>query len=496
MSATLCVDAGTTMIKSVIFDSDGTAVATASRGTAIRSPRPGHMEQSMAEVLDAVIATITEAVSRSPLPVSTIVLTAQGDGFWPVGAARQPAGPAILWNDARSADIIARWSVDGTLEDAFRINGSLSNLGLPNAILRTLLVEDVDRVSGYDAVLTCGSWVFLGLTGVTGLHESDASAPWMRASSGEIDDELIDMYGLSAQRHLIPPILRGAELVHPLLPKIAALIGVPAGTPVVLAPYDVVATGTGSGAVEDGDAFCILGTTLCTGVLHGSADTSGTPSGLTLATGPGAPWTRAYPTLAGTGVLDWTATLLGLPGAAALGDVAAESPAGARGMTVWPYLSPAGERAPFLDSSARGVIGNVRLDHQRSDLARAVFEGLAHVILDCVLESGANVRELTLSGGGAASALWCQTIADVTGLATRTVTDEQVGAKGAMIFAAVATGTHPNIATATAHLVRRGTLFEPDASTHAMFESRHQDFIDSRGTFAERWAAWAGRTDG
>lgn len=495
MSATLCIDAGTTLIKSVIFDSNGVELAASRRQTAIRSPRPGHMEQSMAEVFSAVIATIAEAVSRSQQPVSTIAVTAQGDGLWPVNAARGPAGPAILWNDARSVDIIARWTDDGTLDRAFRINGSLGNLGLPHAILRTLEAQNPDLLSRFSSVLTCGSWIFLALTGVTGLHESDASAPWMSTRTRSVDDELIELYGLTNRRHLIPTILRGSDLIQPVLPEIAKLIGVPPGTSVVLAPYDVVTTGAGSGATKDGDAFCILGTTLCTGVLRESPRTNGTPSGLTLFTGPDSPLIRAFPTLAGTGVLDWTASLLGLGDAAELGELASQSSAGSRGLTVWPYFSPAGERAPFLDSSARGVVGNLRLDHQRSDVARAVFEGLAHVILDCITEADADVTEITVSGGGAVSALWCQIIADVTGRMTSTVADTQIGAKGAMIYAAVATGVYADIPTAAAHLVRRGPVFEPDATQRAMFETRHRDFIESRESFSERWTTWAAHSN-
>jgi xylulokinase len=45
-----------------------------------------------------------------------------------------------------------------------------------------------------------------------------------------------------------------------------------------------------------------------------------------------------------------------------------------------PYLSPAGERAPFLDPAARGSFCNLSLAHSRADLARAVVESLADLM--------------------------------------------------------------------------------------------------------------------
>ena len=65
--------------------------------------------------------------SRSPRRA-----TARGSS----AATHQPVRPAVLWNDGRAADIVRGWRADGVLERAYRINGSLTNAGLPNAILR------------------------------------------------------------------------------------------------------------------------------------------------------------------------------------------------------------------------------------------------------------------------------------------------------------------------------------------------------------------------
>jgi erythritol kinase len=216
---------------------------------------------------------------------------------------------------------------------------------------------------------------------------------------GAYSDELVALYGLEKHRALLPRLLPDDERVHELAPAAAERLGLPAGTPVVLAPYDIVATAIGAGATEPGQALSILGTTLCTETVIGSPDTAGEPSGLTVALGAPGRLVRAFPTLAGTGVIDWTATLLGLPGAAEVLELAGDAVPGADGLRVLPYLSPAGERAPFLDASASGLFTGVTFGHGRAEYARAVLEGLAHVIRDCLEAAPQRPAELRVTGG-------------------------------------------------------------------------------------------------
>ncbi|WP_284744905.1 FGGY family carbohydrate kinase [Amycolatopsis sp. RTGN1] len=473
----ICVDAGTTVIKTVVFDKDGRELAVTRRETTVRHPSRERCEQDMHEVWDAVVATVGEAVARVARPVRLLAVTAQGDGAWLVGPDGRPVGPAVLWNDGRATDVVRDWRADGTLERAYRINGSLTNAGLPNAILRSLQ-GDAPRT-----VLTCGGWLFLKLTGVLGIEKSEASAPWLDIHRGTYSTELTDLYGIDPA--VLPPLL--TEQVQPLT---ATELGLPAGTPVVLAPYDIVTTAFGAGATTVGQATCILGTTLCTEVLVAAPDTTGEPSGLTLDFGTAGLIMRSFPTLAGTGVVDWLIDLLGLADHDEVTTLAAQAPPGADGLRVWPYLSPAGERAPFLDPVASGFVGGVLFGHGRTHLARAVLEGLAHVIRDCLDAAPGRPVELGLCGGGAASPLWCRLIADITGVPAVSTEDSQVGAKGAQVFALTALGDYPDLAAAASALVRPAARYEPDTATRDLYEDAHAEFLQTRALAATRWDRW------
>ncbi|SFQ04239.1 xylulokinase [Amycolatopsis arida] len=496
MSA-LAVDVGTSMIKTVVFDDTGTEVAVARQATEVRRPRPGWAEQDMTAVWEAVVDTVRQVLPTVPGPVRFLALTAQGDGCWLVDDRGEPTGPAVLWSDGRAAGIVERWRGTGVLERAFRHNGSLTFPGLPNAILTWLAEHDPDRLARSRAALYCGGWVFLRCTGERAVDESDASAPFLDLGTRRYAPELVEAFGMEWARPLLPEVRGDDRRAGTLTAAAAARLGLPAGLPVVLAPYDVAATAIGVGATSPGQACTILGTTLCTEVVRNgsAARPAGTeePSGLTVALDSAGTVLRAFPTLAGTEVLGWAARLLGLAGPRDLVELAGRSGPGAGGLVFLPYLSPAGERAPFLDGDARGTVWGLSLEHGPADIARAVLEGLSYVIADCVAVAGVGAGELRVCGGGASSPLWCQLIADVTGLPVVRSADTEVGAKGAFLSGMVATGAAPDLATAAARHVRVRTAAEPAPEQARRYAAGFADFRDLRAVARRGWARWAGQ---
>ncbi|MER6171997.1 FGGY-family carbohydrate kinase [Streptosporangium sp. NPDC001681] len=492
--AVICIDAGTTVIKAVGYDEAGAEVAVARHETGVSRPAPGHAEQDMDVVWDAVARTVRDVASRLPGPVGFVAVTAQGDGVWLVDGSGEPTGPAILWNDARAADLVDAWTRSGVAERAFRLNGSSSASGLPHAILAWLKEHAPERLDRSAAVLSCGGWIFSRMTGEIAVDESDASAPFMDLRARAYSRELLDLFGLEWAARLLPEVRDDAHRVAGLSRDAGDALGLPAGTPVVMAPYDIVSTAIGAGAVDHGQACSILGTTLCTETIVEEPDLGGDAVGITIAA-PGG-YLRAFPTFAGVEIVQWACRLLGLPGPAALGELAAMSPPGAGGLAFLPYLSPAGERAPFSAPLARGSFLGLTFEHGPEHVARAVLEGLTLVVRDCLAASGAAPMELRVCGGGSASDLWLRLIADVTGVPVFRSADAEVGARGAFLVGMVATGAAPDVATATKRFVRLGDAFHPQPGPYSR---AYEDFLALRATTAGTWpllAEMRGRTVG
>ncbi|MBE7209871.1 MAG: carbohydrate kinase [Gluconacetobacter diazotrophicus] len=491
--ATLCVDAGTSIIKTVAFDDRGMEISVVRQETKVLRPRAGFSEQDMDGVWDAVASTIRRIVPGLAEPVRLLSVTAQGDGVWLVDENGRPTGPAILWNDARATAIIERWRAAGTLTEAYRRNGTQVFAGLPNGIFTWLQQHDPDRLARSHKSLCCGGWIFYNLTGRLAIDESDASVPFLDIRTRHYSPELLDLYALPWAQRLLPEVLSDEERTGELSAEAAGRLGLPPGLPVVMSLYDVASTAIGAGVASVGQGCSILGTTLCTEVVVREPQLDGTPSGYTLPFGPDL-YLRSFPTLAGAEVIHWVLRQLGLREPAELSALAAGAEPGAGGLLCLPYFSPAGERVPFLETGARGSFHGLSFEHGREHLARAVFEGLSYVILDCLLASGQppdTLRTYGLCGGGANSALWCQIIADVLGVPTFRPRGEEVGAKGALIVGLVATGQEKSFAAAARDYLQVGATFEPDAGRHARYQEGFEQFRAVRAGTVPIWQRMA-----
>lgn len=483
----LAVDVGTSMIKTVLFDDDGNELAVSRQATDVLRPHPGWAEQDMMAVWNAVVFTIRSVLPQAPGHVRFLSVTAQGDGCWLVDKGGAPTGPAILWSDGRAAEIVDTWRDEGLLDEAFQRNGSLTFPGLPNAILTWLAKHDPERLERSSTALYAGGWLFLRFTGERAVDESDASAPFLDLETRQYSPEIRAMFGLEWAERLLPPVRSDDHRAGGLNAQAAAELGLPEGIPVVLSPYDIASTAIGVGATSPGQACTILGTTLCTEVVRDTVDTSGEPAGLTIALESTGKVLRAFPTLAGAEVLVWASNMLGVGHPRDLVDLATQSPPGAHGLVFLPYLSPAGERAPFLDTHARGTFWGLSLEHTRADIARAVLEGLTLVIRDCLIASGARTEELRVCGGGAANALWCQLISDVVGARVVRSADSEVGAKGAFLVGLVATGAEPSLDTAAARYVRIDVSCEPHPERAAFYTNLYDQFRELRNVASQGW---------
>ena len=437
--STIGLDLGTSNVKAVRFDDDWQAVDSETATTQLLRTGDGRCEQDMNQVWAAAIKVVHALAARTPDPVQLLALTAQGDGCWLVDAHGEPVRPAILWNDNRGAPTIDHWEQDGTLKRTFRINGCYGASGLAHAQLRWLETHEPHSLARAAKLLSAGSWIYQQLTGRQVLEVSDAANPFLDARTRTYNEVLLHQFGLTNSRRLLPELVSGLDRIAPLLPPAAAALGLPAGTPVGLAPYDVPTTAIGTGTVEVGSAFAVLGTTLCIGVITDNPKLYRNPNGMTL---PGiAPdqWLLAYATMTGTEVLDWTADLLGLPNVPAVLQLAASAAPDDNAPLMLPYLSPAGERSPFRNSAIRGSLHSISLTHSRADIARAALDGLTLAVKDCLHAAG-HTDTLTLAGGGARSPLWCQSISDATNLPVTAPDTPEVGARGAVLAAAADLG--------------------------------------------------------
>lgn len=460
------------MIKAVGYDHDGNEVVVVREPTVVLHHRPGWAEQDMTAVWQSVASAVSQVASQLDGPIDFIATTAQGDGVWLIDKDGNPTASAILWSDARGASVLDGWMQSGVLDKAFPINGSLSFAGSSNAILSWMNENQPSLLARSHRALTCGGWIFHQMTGIAAADMSDAAVPFMDIRTSNYSKDLLNLYDLDHLSRLLPTVLDESNRVGFLRTN---QLGVPVGTPVVMAPYDIVCAAIGSGVVHPGQACTILGTTICTEMVTDGIDLDDKPVGLTIPLGHDNLFLRSFPTQSGGEILSWACRLLGLADPGQLSDLAAGSPPGAGGLTFLPYLSPAGERAPFLDPLVRGALLGLTTSHTRSDIARAVFEGLCFSVRDCLAASQSVITELRLCGGGAASDFWAQLIADVVDQPVSRSADNEIGARGAYLVGLTSTG-RGSLDEAVERHVRTLDTFSPHPERSHLYAKMSLDF--------------------
>ncbi|KPQ14526.1 MAG: xylulokinase [Rhodobacteraceae bacterium HLUCCA09] len=491
------LDAGSSVCKAGVFDLRGRCIAVASEATPLARRPGGRVEADPARAWAAACAVLRRASGGLPADARIAGLGVSGAmvGAWVVDADGHATGPGINWEDARAEGLIHRIEADGpgTLAEIFATSGSALQQGCTLPVLAVLAREEPERLARAAAVIGYKDWLRARLTGTVATDASEAAvAPGDARSQGR-SAAMIDLFGLRAHAHLLPDPLPSAAVAGHVTAEAAAATGLPAGLPVATGAGDVIANVIGAGGLRPGAVTGLLGTTCMVGRTLDAP--SFTPQGVGLLFSlPERMWFRAMVNVAGTLNLDWALALLCPDLAdrpdrfARVAEMAAAVPVGALGVTYLPYLSESGIIAPVADAAARAQFAGLAPSHDRAALMRAVFEGVAFSIADlCDLLGGAGA--ITLTGGGARSALWREMIAEVTGREVCVPEGAEFGARGAAMLAAVAVGGFPGLAEATAALPGHAERTRPSgerASAWAEARARYAGARDrALGTGAE-----------
>ncbi len=150
---------------------------------------------------------------------------------------------------------------------------------------------------------------------------------------------------------------------------------------------------------------------------------------------------------------------------------------GSGGLIFTPWLH--GNRCPFEDPHAAGMFFNIRLETGKTEMMRAVLEGICYHLrwmLECSEKKVPASEKIRFVGGGALSPVTCQILADITGRTIETVEHSQdVGAIGAAMIAGVGLGILPSLDEAGA-LIQPLETYYPNADNRAVYEKYYAVF--------------------
>jgi sugar (pentulose or hexulose) kinase len=500
----LGIDAGTSVVKSVIFAADGEVMAVTGEKLSPDYSTPGWAEQDVDQVWEAVQRTVREVLTSGPVKPHQIVavgVAGQGDGCWLMDAEGRPARRAVTWLDGRAGDIVARWEKEGIAATAFDINGAVPFPGTQAAVIRWLDIHEPEALARSRWALFCKDWVKYWLTGEICTDPSDGSRNPFDLRRQDYSDELFTVLGIAHLKRLFPPVRPSAEIIGRVNAQGAAATGLVAGTPVVCGMIDCVSAGVGVGAIEPGQAYTIMGTTSFNALILDSPTFEPKNVGMSLLDGIPDRVVRAMPAMTGAPNLEWfvdqfcqaekqEAAARQVDVYQVIEEEAGQIPPGSEGLLYLPYLSPGGERAPFVKPSARAQFSGFSMKHSRAHFLRAVYEGVVLSILDCYQHIPYPVETLRLSGGGAKSRLWPQILADALGTQIEIPAGGEFGARGVALLAGVAVGLYKDASEAVRRVIQIERRYQPDPAKTKVYLALYELY---RNTYRQNWDLWEQR---
>jgi glycerol kinase len=452
----LALDQGTTSSRALVFDADGDVLGTGQYSLSVRFPHPGWVEQDPADLWttqrDAAVAALQQAgVDAADVAAIGIANQRETVMLWE-RASGTPLGPAIVWQDRRTAAVTDALKADGREAWLRERTGLVADPYFSATKLAWLLghlPEARARAQrGELAAGTVDTWLVWNLTGgaVHATEPSNASRTLLYdLYRRDWSDELLALFDIP--RALLPEIRpSGGDF------GTTDLFGAPVRIAAVLG--DQQAATFGQGCHAPGTAKCTYGTGAFV-VAHTGATPPAAPDGLLGTVGWQLAGEWAYACegsiLAAGAALDWARETLALaadPGA--LQALAASVP-DSGGVVFVPAI--AGLGAPHWQPHARGALLGLTRGTTSAHIARAAYEGVALRVTDVLDTLAAAVHAPTVlraDGGLARSDLLLQLQADLAGIPVERPRCVETTAFGAAAMAGVVAGVWPDGASAAA----------------------------------------------
>lgn len=477
------IDIGTSGTKTVLFDETGKVIHSALAEYPLYQPKNGYAEQDPADWWNAASSTVRKVITESRINSSEIAgigLSGQMHGLVMLDEKGEVLRRSIIWCDQRTAAEVDEMNEKLGRDKLIKITANPALTGWTAAKILWVKNHEPDIFSKCRHILLPKDYIRYKLTGEYATEVSDASGMQLlnvpnRCWSEEVCGSLgIDM-------NMLAKVYESCEVTGKISREAAELTGFAEGTIVVGGAGDNAAAAVGTGVVTDGKAFTTIGTS---GVvfahmsnvlidIKGRVHTccAAVPGcwhimGVTQGAGLSLKWFRDNFCQAEKD----TAKLMGVDEYFLMDKEAETVPIGANRLIYLPYLM--GERTPHLDPDARGMFFGLSAIHTKKDMLRAVMEGVAYSLRDCIeicREMGIDVSDMMACGGGTSS-LWRQMLADLYACPVKTAVSKEGPALGAAILAMVGAGIYGSVSDACEKLVGVSEIQNPIKENVTVYE--------------------------
>ena len=507
-------DVGTTGIKTCLFDVGSTIElkASAMEGYNLYVLDNGGVEQDTKEWWNAMCVTtkkIFASCDVAPKEIQGISFCSQAQALVLVDKDCNPVRRAMSYMDQRAKEEIKKGIAHGIQiagANVFKLLKSLYYTGAVAASVKDPVwkykwveAHEPENFKKAYKWLDVKEFLISQCTGECIMTEDSAFGTLIfDIRKNTWAKPICKMLGVDT-KHLAP-IKRSTDCVGFVTEKASAELGLAVGTKVFGGGMDAALIGVGAGATEIGDTHIYSGTSGWVGTVVGKSmvDTSAMIAATVGAergkynyfaemetSGKCLEWVKNHLALDEIGIYLKTTKVTENEDIEKrytslydyMTEVCASIKPGCGGVIFTPWLH--GNRCPFEDPNARGMFFNISLETGKTELIRAVLEGVCfhqRWMLEAEAKKAKVSEAIRFVGGGALSNFTAQLLADITGHTVEVVCDPQnVGAVGACACVAAGLGIIESVSKVKDYILVEKT-FTPNLENKAIYDKNFEVF--------------------
>lgn len=471
------IDLGTSAMKLLLMDAEGTIHNTVTKEYPLEFPQPGWSQQNPEDWKKALMEGVPELLQGfDGSEVAGIGCGGQMHGLVVLDAQDNVIRPAILWNDGRTAKQVDYLNNVIGKEKLSSLTANIAFAGFTAPKILWMQENEAENFQKIVKIMLPKDYINYILTGVHSCDYSDASGMLLLDVAHKCwSKEMLEICGVTESQ--MPGLFESFECIGTVKPEMAAKLGIGEAVKVVAGAGDNAAAAVGTGVVGEGGCNISLGTS---GTVFISSEKFGVDStnGLHAFAHADGGWHLMGCMLSAASCNKWFCEdiLKTTDFSGEQGDIQEEK-LGENHVYFLPYLM--GERSPINDTNARGTFIGMTMDTSRADLVQAVLEGVAFAIRDSVEVArslGVDIPSSKICGGGAKSPLWKKIFANVLNMELEIPVSEQGPGMGGAMLAMVACGEYDSVKDCCEKLVSTADTVKPEPELAAKYEKRYQQF--------------------
>ena len=482
-SLVLTLNIGTFACEAAVFDMNANMLMRVEESLTIRSSKPNYYEQEPRNWIDTIIditRSISKRIDLNKNKIEAIVLTGHTQSLLLTDATLSPLTSCILWLDQRAIKEFEALRKDAMVtEELYKLTGIKYDVTIPLCKLLWIRRSRPKALSKFKRIyFSPKDYIAEFFTGRYVIDYPTASTTgFLNIHSGKWESYALDIAALDASD--MPKLVKAHEVVGTLKSDVAEILGLKSGIPVIIGKCNVLAYALGAGVISSSQ---VADSTVASEIVSIPTDKPvldplqridciihAVPS----------KWLVVGAMMSSGIVLRWLMkNLLSVGNSreiSLIDELASKSPPGARGLIVLPHFM--GERTPYWNPKARGVIVGMTLGHSKEDLVRAFIESIGFGvknIIEVFDELGLKPDDVRVIGPFAALRILREVKADILGIKISMPRYVDAACVGAYILGLVGTNYYNNIEAALNDVVKINEIVLPDLRKNSIYSKLYE----------------------